>query len=68
MALRNPSQFSIQTSAVVRINRMSGPGTSGSALLKCLKTWLARSDQSYTNFLTAVTVVHRAASPYVITR
>ena len=53
---------------MVRINRMSGPRTSGSALLKCLKTWLARSDQSYTNFLTAVTVVHRAASPYVITR
>ena len=47
---------------------MSGPGTSGSTLLKCFKTWLSRSDQSYTDFITAVTVVHRTSSPYVLTR
>ena len=54
----------IQTSAVVRINTIM----SGSAMLKCFKTWLTNSAQSYTNFITAVTVVHRASSPYVLTR
>ena len=39
-----------------------------SAVLKCLRSWLTGSHQSYTQFLTAVTVVHRASRPHLVTR
>merc|ERR1711874_556975 len=62
------SQSACQNTNISRSEELRTNAMSGSAVLKCFKTWLTSSDQSYTNFITAVTVVRRASSPYVLTR